>query len=191
MTDALPDIMARGLAVAFCGINPAMSAAMAGHHFVARSNRFWRVIYLAGFTPRQIRPENDLAILQFRCGLTTVVQRPTARADQLSTREFLAAAEQFEHKITHYAPCFVAFLGKAAYAALSGRREIVWGAQPMTLGGAAVWVLPNPSGRNRAFSLDQLVGAYRQLYRAVELGLTAEDISALETPYVEHKERRS
>ncbi|MEI9984159.1 MAG: G/U mismatch-specific DNA glycosylase [Aliidongia sp.] len=169
MTDPLLDIITERLAVVFCGINPGLSAAAAGHHFVGRSNRFWRVIHLAGFTPDEILPENDHTILQYRCGLTAVVERPTARADQLSTQEFLAAAAQFEQKITHYAPRFVAFLGKAAYSALSGRREIAWGSQPTALGGAAVWVLPNPSGRNRAFSLDQLVGAYHQLYRAVEL----------------------
>jgi TDG/mug DNA glycosylase family protein len=169
MTDPLPDIIARRLAVVFCGINPGMSAAAAGHHFVGRGNRFWRVIHLAGFTPEEILPENDHTILQHRCGLTAVVGRPTARAEQLSTQEFLAAAAQFEQKITHYAPRFVAFLGKAAYSALSGQREIAWGSQPTALGGAAVWVLPNPSGRNRAFSLDQLVSAYRQLYRAADL----------------------
>jgi double-stranded uracil-DNA glycosylase len=169
VTDPLPDIIASRLAVIFCGINPGMSAAAAGHHFVGRSNRFWRVIHLAGFTPQEILPENDRTILQYRCGLTTVVPRPTARAEELSAQEFLAAAAQFEQKITLYAPRFVAFLGKAAYAALSGRREIAWGPQPTALGGAAVWVLPNPSGRNLSFSLDQLVSAYRPLYRAAEL----------------------
>jgi TDG/mug DNA glycosylase family protein len=169
MIDPLPDILARRLAVVFCGINPGIAAAAAGHHFVGRGNRFWRVIHLAGFTPEEILPENDHTILQHRCGLTTVVPRPTSRAEQLSTQEFLAAAAQFERKITHYAPGFVAFLGKAAYSALSGRREIAWGSQPTALGGVAVWVLPNPSGRNRAFSLDRLVTAYRQLYRAAEL----------------------
>ncbi len=164
----LPDIIAERLAVLFCGINPGMSAAVAGHHFVRRSNRFWRAIHLAGFTPDEIHPENDRSILQYRCGLTAVVDRPTARADEVSALEFAAAAAQFEQKIVRYAPCFVAFLGKAAYSALSDRREIAWGRQPAALGGATVWVLPNPSGRNRAFGLDQLVGAYRQLYRAAD-----------------------
>ncbi len=166
MADPLPDIIERHLDVVFCGINPAMSAAEAGHHFVRRSNRFWRAIHLAGFTPEEIRPENDRTILQYRCGLTAVVARPTARADQLSAQEFVAAAARFEQKITRYAPRFVAFLGKAAYSVLSNRREIAWGSQPETFGGAAVWVLPNPSGRSLSFSLDRLVGAYAELYRA-------------------------
>jgi len=167
MADRLPDILAPGLAVVFCGINPALSAAVSGHHFSAGSNRFWRVIHRAGFTPEQIRPEDDRTILDYGCGLTAVVERPTARADELSARDFADSAARFERKIARMAPRFVAFLGKAAYAALSDRREIAWGPQPAAFGGAAAWVLPNPSGRNRAFSLEQLVGAYRELRQAV------------------------
>lgn len=169
MGERLEDIVAEHLAVIFCGINPGVTAAAQGHHFAGRGNRFWRTLHLAGFTPEEIRPENDRTILQYQCGLTAVVERPTARADQLSTHEFIAVAADFEQKIARYAPHFVTFLGKAAYSALSGQREITWGLQAKTFGNASVWVLPNPSGRNRAFTLDQLVGAYRQLYVAAEL----------------------
>jgi TDG/mug DNA glycosylase family protein len=161
--EGLEDILAEHLAVIFCGINPGLTAAAQGHHFAGRGNRFWRTLHLAGFTPEEVHPENDRTILQHQCGLTAVVQRPTARADQLSLHEFSAAAAAFEQKIVRYAPRFVAFLGKAAYGALSGQREVAWGLQPKTFGGASVWVLPNPSGRNLAFSLDQLVEAYRPL----------------------------
>ena len=163
MGEGLEDILAEHLAVIFCGINPGLTAAAQGHHFAGRGNRFWRTLHLAGFTPEEVRPENDRTILQHQCGLTAVVERPTARADQLSLHEFSAAAAAFEQKIVRYAPRFVAFLGKAAYGALSGQREVAWGLQPKTFGGASVWVLPNPSGRNLAFSLDQLVEAYRPL----------------------------
>ncbi|VVO35500.1 G/U mismatch-specific DNA glycosylase [Pseudomonas fluorescens] len=161
--ERLEDILAEHLAVIFCGINPGVTAAALGHHFAGRGNRFWRTLHLAGFTPQEIRPENDRTILQYQCGLTAVVERPTARADQLSLHEFIAAAADFERKVACYAPRFVAFLGKAAYCALSGQRDVTWGLQAKTFGNASVWVLPNPSGRNRAFTLDQLVGAYRQL----------------------------
>ena len=87
MTNELPDLIGEGLTVLFCGINPGLTAATAGHHFVNRSNRFWRVLHLAGFTPREIAPEQDRTILDYGYGLTTVVSRPTARADQLSTQE--------------------------------------------------------------------------------------------------------
>jgi TDG/mug DNA glycosylase family protein len=161
--EGLEDILAERLAVIFCGINPGLTAAAQGHHFAGRGNRFWRTLHLAGFTPDEVRPEHDRTILHYQCGLTAVVERPTARADQLSLHEFTASAVAFEQKIARYAPRFVAFLGKAAYGALSGQRDVAWGPQSKTFGGASVWVLPNPSGRNRAFSLDQLVEAYRQL----------------------------
>ncbi len=150
----------------FCGINPGLVAAEQGHHFAGRSNRFWRTLHLAGFTPHEVRSEDDRSILQFDCGLTAVVERPTASADQLSAEEFTAAAASFERKIARYAPRFVAFLGKAAYAGLSGRKSIEWGLQEDMFGGARVWILPNPSGRNLAFNQAQLVAAYQQLRRA-------------------------
>ncbi|WP_421523336.1 G/U mismatch-specific DNA glycosylase [Pseudomonas yamanorum] len=166
MNETLEDILTKDLAVIFCGINPGLKAAATGHHFMGRSNRFWRTLHLAGFTPHEVQAENDRTILQYQCGLTTVVERATARADQLSADEFRAAAVSFERKIARYAPRYVAFLGKAAYSALSGQKQIAWGLQPHALGHAAVWVLPNPSGRNLGFTLDQLVQAYQQLRRA-------------------------
>jgi TDG/mug DNA glycosylase family protein len=165
VSEGLEDILAERLAVVFCGINPGMTAAAQGHHFAGRGNRFWRTLHLAGFTPEQVRPENDRTILQYQCGLTAVVERPTARADQLSLHEFTTAAEAFEQKIARHAPRYVAFLGKAAYSALSGQRNVEWGLQDRTFGNAAVWILPNPSGRNLSFSLEQLVVAYQQLSR--------------------------
>jgi TDG/mug DNA glycosylase family protein len=164
---SLPDILEPGLSVVFCGINPGMRAASTGHHFAGRGNRFWRVIHLAGFTPEQIGPEEDRALLRYGCGLTTVVSRATARADELSQWEFNAAAAEFEQKIERYAPQCVVFLGKMAISKMSGKRDIGWGQQPATFGNARAWVLPNPSGLNRAFSLDALVIAYRELRLAV------------------------
>lgn len=166
MGERLEDIIAEHLAVLFCGINPGLKAAAQGHHFAGRSNRFWRTLHRAGFTPEELRPEQDRSILKYQCGLTAVVERPTASADQLSRQEFAASAAAFEAKVRRYAPRFLAFLGKPAYCALSGQRDVAWGLQPSSFGGAAVWVLPNPSGRNLAFSLDQLVAAYRQLHLA-------------------------
>jgi TDG/mug DNA glycosylase family protein len=155
------------LDVVFCGINPGKGSAAIGLHFANRSNRFWRTLHLAGFTPHEIRPEDGATLLNYHYGLTTVVERPTASADELARHEFTDAAAAFEQKIRHYQPRFLAFLGKAGYSALSGQREIAWGLQPQSLGDATVWVLPNPSGRNLAFSLDQLVEAYRQLREAI------------------------
>src|ERR1700709_2384472 len=96
---SLPDILQPGLSVVFCGINPGMRAASTGHHFAGRGNRFWQVIHKAGFTPERIDPEDDRSLLQYGCGLTTVVSRPAARADELSAWEFKAEASLFEQKI--------------------------------------------------------------------------------------------
>ncbi|OIN46917.1 mismatch-specific DNA-glycosylase [Pseudomonas azotoformans] len=167
MNNRLADILADHLNVVFCGINPGKGSAALGLHFANRSNRFWRTLHLAGFTPDEIRPEHGATLLNYHCGLTTVVERPTASAGELARHEFTDAAAAFEQKIRRYQPRFLAFLGKAGYSALSGQREIAWGLQPQPLGGAAVWVLPNPSGRNLAFSLEQLVSAYGQLREAI------------------------
>ncbi|MGF6448170.1 TDG/mug DNA glycosylase family protein [Paraburkholderia youngii] len=166
---SLPDVIGPGLSILFCGINPGLLAASTGHHFAGRGNRFWRVLHRAGFTQEEFRPENDRQLLNGGYGLTAAVARPTASADQLSKAEVQAAAAQFEQKIRHYAPRFIAFLGKVALAEMSGQREIEWGLQARNFGGARVWVLPNPSGLNRSFSLDALVSEYRELRIAAEL----------------------
>jgi double-stranded uracil-DNA glycosylase len=163
----LPDILAPGLPIVFCGINPGMRAAASGRHFAGRGNRFWRVLHLAGYTPELLGPEDDRLLLEYGYGLTTAVSRPTARADQLSSAEIAAGASRFEAKIRRYAPGVVAFLGKAALAGMTGKRDIQWGPQATEFGGARVWVLPNPSGLNRAFNLDALVAAYRELHIAI------------------------
>ncbi|AFT89863.1 G/U mismatch-specific DNA glycosylase [Paraburkholderia phenoliruptrix] len=165
---ALPDIIEPGLSILFCGINPGLSAASSGHHFAGRGNRFWKVLHRAGFTSEEFRPENDSHLLTCGCGLTAAVPRATARADQLPRAEIRAAAAQFELKVRHFAPRFIAFLGKLALAEMSGQRNIEWGLQATDFGGARIWVLPNPSGLNRSFSLDALVSAYRELRIAAQ-----------------------
>lgn len=164
----LSDLIVERLDVLFCGINPALSAVKAGHHFSNPSNRFWKVLHRAGFTPHQIRPENDHSILSYGCGLTAAVERPTVRAGDLSRHEFHAAADGLERKVMLYGPRFLAFLGKPAVAALVHRSSVNWGRQPEMFGAAQVWVLPNPSGLNRSFSLEELVAAYRELRLAIE-----------------------
>jgi TDG/mug DNA glycosylase family protein len=167
MSDGLPDILAKNLSVIFCGINPGQTAATAGRHFVSRSNRFWRVLHLSGFTPEEITPENDRSILSYGYGLTTAVARPTRRAGDLTRKELALAASVLEKKIASFMPRNVAFLGKAAYAAIVKDPGVQWGRQIAMFAGASAWLLPNPSGLNRNFSLDALVAAYRDMRLAV------------------------
>ena len=163
MTPSLKDLLKPHLSVIFCGINPGLKSALDGHHFSNRSNRFWRVLHQAGFTPYQIDAVNDASILDFGYGLTTAVERATVRADELDKKEFADSMQAFEKKIRFYQPEWIAFLGKPAYQAFSGKRNVTWGPQAETFGGAKVWVLPNPSGLNRSFRLDDLVREYSKL----------------------------
>jgi TDG/mug DNA glycosylase family protein len=118
---------------------------------------------MAAFTPHLIQPENDRTILQYGCGLTAAVERPTVSASELTSHEFHEAAEELQRKVRRYRPRYLAFLGKPAFAAIFQQGSVCWGQQFIRFGGAEVWVLPNPSGLNRAFSLEELVSAYRDL----------------------------
>lgn len=147
-----------------------MRSAALGHHFAGRGNRFWRVLHLAGFTPHEMLPENDRLLLRFGYGLTSAVERPTIGASDLKRSDFVEGRPALERKIQRYAPRYVAFLGKAQCSGIFGQREVLWGVQPERFGGAAVWVLPNPSGLNCAFTLESLTMLYRELLEATISG---------------------
>jgi len=159
----VPDILAPRLAVVFCGINPATTSALAGIPFVHSTNRFWHVLYRAGFTPEQLQPEDARSILRCRCGITAAVARATPKAADLTREEIRAASASLKRKIRNYSPQVIAFLGKAAFAAIADASNVTWGRQPDRFSGAVSWVLPNPSGRNRGFRTEDLVQAYSEL----------------------------
>jgi double-stranded uracil-DNA glycosylase len=165
--DYEPDILAKDLDLVFCGINPGNTAATAGHNFSSGSNRFWRVLHLARFTPVQLTPQTERLLLNYNCGITAVVRRPTARASDVGMEEFRQARHAFEAKIQHFAPRYLAFLGKRALSAMMGQPEVQWGRQSTGLATTAFWVLPNPSGLNRGFTLTALVRSYSELRQAI------------------------
>lgn len=167
MTAFSPDILAPGLDAIFCGLNPAATAAADGHNFSHRSNRFWEVLHRSGFTDVRLQPHQERRLLSYGCGITAVVTRPTARASEVSVREFRASRNDFERKIRQYGPAVVAFLGKRAVMSLLGMHQIEFGEQPFTVAGTATWVLPNPSGLNRSYTLADLVAAYSELRAAL------------------------
>ena len=165
----LRDVISTSLSVVFCGINPGMQSATLGLHFATRSNRFWRVLHLAGFTPRQLQPEEACLLLDYGCGVTSAVARPTVSATDISRADYIAARPVFERKIAKFRPRYLAFLGKPALSAFLSQRDIPWGLQRDRFGGSTAWVLPNPSGRNCAFTIGMLTDAYRELFEAVAL----------------------
>jgi double-stranded uracil-DNA glycosylase len=164
-----PDILAMGLDVIFCGLNPASSAAAAGHNFSNGTNRFWTVLHLAGFTGVRLQPQDERRLLEYGCGITAVVRRPTKSAAEVSPKEFRETRLGFEAKMRHYAPRSIAFLGKRALSTMIGRRDLEWGRLPTEFAGTMAWILPNPSGLNRGFTLAALVSAYVELRIALSL----------------------
>ncbi|HHG8772139.1 G/U mismatch-specific uracil-DNA glycosylase [Raoultella sp. BIGb0138] len=156
------DILAPDLRVVFCGINPGKSSAHTGFHFAHPGNRFWKVIYQAGFTDRLLKPEEELQLLDTRCGITMLVERPTVQASEVALQELRSGGRELVLKIEQYQPRALAILGKQAFEKAFQVRSARWGKQQVTIGDTEVWVLPNPSGLNRA-TLDKLVEAYREL----------------------------
>ena len=165
-----PDILANDLDVVFCGVNPATTAAATGHNFSSRSNRFWIVLHLAGFTDVRLQPHEEQRLLEYRCGLTALVGRPTRRAIDVPPGEFREARPGFEAKIRRYAPRSVAFLGKGAFSAMMEQPDVAWGIYPAEFAGATAWLPPNPNGLDKAFSLEALVEAYGDLRAALRVG---------------------
>jgi TDG/mug DNA glycosylase family protein len=167
LTNYEPDIVARGLDVIFCGLNPAASAELAGHNFSNPSNRFWATLHLSGFTDIRLQPRDERRLLEYGCGITAVVRRPTSRADEILPEEYRQARPGFEAKMRRCAPRSIAFLGKRAFSIMMGQPRVTWGLYPAGFAGTTAWILPNPSGLNRSFTLDALVSAYRELRAAL------------------------
>lgn len=160
---AVPDVVAPGLRVLFCGINPSLYSAAVGHHFARPGNRFWPALHGAGFTDRLLSPFEDRSLLDRGLGCTNLVARATARADELTPEELRAGGERLAALARELRPRWLAVLGVGAYRAAFGRPEAVAGPQPLRVGCAGVWLLPNPSGLNAHYQLPDLVAAYRRL----------------------------
>lgn len=163
------DIISANLNVLFCGINPGQSTAHQGYHFAHPGNRFWKVIHLAGFTHQQLKPEEEQRLTETGCGITMLVERPTVQASQLAPDELREGGKRLIEKALHYQPAALAILGKDAFRRAFQQSKVEWGKQPIAIGKTQVWVLPNPSGLNRA-SLEEMVDSYRELYNALQPG---------------------
>jgi TDG/mug DNA glycosylase family protein len=159
----LPDVVAPGLDVLFCGINPSLMSAEKGHHFARPGNRFWPALHRAGLTPRQLAPEEDRELLRYGLGVTNLVDRPTRTAAELSADELRAGADALAALVSRYRPRVLAVLGITAWREGFARPKAVVGLQPERIGGARTWAVPNPSGLNAHAQLPDLARAYRQL----------------------------
>jgi TDG/mug DNA glycosylase family protein len=157
-------VIAPGLKVIFCGINPGLYSAATGFHFARPGNRFWPALHAAGFTPRLFHPSENQALLELGYGLTNLVNRATAAADALAAAELVAGGRRLAAKVRRYRPRAVAFVGLGAYRAAFGRPTATLGLQRETLEGAEIWVLPSPSGLNANYQLPALIQLFRRLW---------------------------
>lgn len=151
-TRILEDVAAPGLEVLFSGINPGLYSAWTGHHFARPGNRFWPALHRSGFTPRLLRPDEQWELLDLGLGITNVVDRASARADELSREEVLTGGGQLREKVDRLQPRWLAVLGVTTYRVAFGRPRAQVGPQEQTIGDTGVWVLPNPSGLNAHYT---------------------------------------
>jgi TDG/mug DNA glycosylase family protein len=160
-------VIAPNLRVLFCGINPGLYTAAVGHHFARPGNRFWPALHAAGFTERLMSPFDERELLESGYGITNVVMRTTATADQLTSEELRAGGKQLTAKVGHYKPAFLAVLGVGAYRAAWEKPKAVLGRQDETIGETVIWVLPNPSGLNAHYQAKALAQMFAELKAAV------------------------
>ena len=160
-------MIAPGLDVVFCGINPGLYSGATGHHFARPGNRFWPALHRSGFTPRQLSPFDERELLHLGLGITNIVSRTTATAAELSPDEIKRGAASLRRKVLRYEPRFLAILGMQAYRVGFGEPRARIGIQEGTIGPTSIWLLPNPSGLNANYQLPDLAREFRKLARRV------------------------
>ncbi|GAA3368684.1 G/U mismatch-specific DNA glycosylase [Streptomyces sannanensis] len=159
---------AGGLSVLFCGINPGLMSAATGHHFARPGNRFWPVLHLSDFTPRQLKPSEQDELLTYGLGITNVVARATARADELSAEEFREGGRLLVEKVERLRPRWLAVVGITAYRTAFGERHARIGPQERTIGDTRIWGLPNPSGLNAHWTAQTMAEEFARLRHEAE-----------------------
>jgi TDG/mug DNA glycosylase family protein len=162
----IPDVLAPGLRVLFCGINPGLYSAVTGHHFARPGNRFWPALRASGFTPRLFDPSEQELLLQLGIGITNVAARATARADELTADELREGGVRLTEKVEIFRPRCLAIVGITAYRTAFARPKAKIGRQAESLGETAIWVLPNPSGLNAHWTPATLAAEFASLRAA-------------------------
>lgn len=162
----LEDVIAPGLRVLFCGINPGLYSAATGWHFARPGNRFWPALYGGGFTPRLFHPSEQQLLPGLGLGITNVVARTTARADELTNEELRAGGRLLAEKVAELRPQRLAIVGITAYRTAFGVSKAKIGPQDDPIGGTPVWLLPSPSGLNAHWTPTSLAQEFTRLHAA-------------------------
>ena len=153
--------------ILFVGINPSLTSAHVGHHFAGPGNPFYRLLHAAGFVPEPLTFEDDVRLPTFGLALTNIAERATREASELTAGDYTRGRKRLARTIAVTQPTVVAFVGGTAYRQFFGPSASPGpGPKPERIGDAAVFVVPNPSGRNAAYPgfADKLVW-YRRLKR--------------------------
>jgi double-stranded uracil-DNA glycosylase len=164
----IPDLVGPTVRVLLVGINPSLYSGWSGRHFARPGNRLWRTLHEAGFTDRRLHPESTEDILAAGLGITNLVARATARADQLTHDEIRAGVGPLRRLVRRLDVPYVAFLGVTTYRVAFGTPRATVGRQPEAFEGAVSWVLPNPSGLNAHYQQPELTAAYAELRLAAD-----------------------
>lgn len=159
----VPDVIAPNLKVLFCGINPGLYTAAVGHHFARPGNRFWPALFKSGFTDRLVSPFEERELLERGIGISNVVPHATATAAELTKEDFIKGGRLLARKVKKYQPRVVAILGVGAYRQAFDKPKATVGEQSERIQSARIWVLPNPSGLNANYQLNDLVRLFREL----------------------------
>ncbi len=159
----MPDLIRPRLRILFCGINPSLYSAAVGHHFARPGNRFWPTLFRAGYTDRLLRPDEEQELLERGIGITNVVPEATRSAAELTRDDYLRGASALERKLHRYRPRIVAFVGIEAFRIAARKPLAKMGRQSEAFAGTEAWVLPNPSGINAHYQLDELAALYGDL----------------------------
>jgi len=163
----LRDRITPGVRVLFVGINPGIRSAETGHHFAGYSNRFWKLLFESGLVPERVTYEDDDRLPSFGFGITNICARATPGIDTLLAAEYLLGRAKLRRKILRYKPEVVAMVGVTVFRAMFPHHKgpVTLGRQQERIGNSAVFVLPNPSGRNANFSYAEMLAAFRALKR--------------------------
>lgn len=159
----VPDLVHPGVRLLLCGINPSLWSGVTGYHFARPSNRLWPTLHQAGFTRRRLHPSETGVLREAGIGMTNLVPRATARADELDDDEVRAGRARLESLTARFRPQAVAVLGIGAYRLAWGDRRAVVGEQPAIIQGARLWALPNPSGLNAHYRQADLTAVFAAL----------------------------
>ncbi|HXG86343.1 MAG TPA: G/U mismatch-specific DNA glycosylase [Pyrinomonadaceae bacterium] len=163
------DLIEDNLKVLFCGINPGMWSGATGFHFAKPGNRFWKALHFGGFTSRILHPSEEHELLENGYGITSFCKRTTARADELTTEEYITGGKLLVKKIERYKPQFLTVLGIGAYRTAFNRPKAMLGLQDETIGATRIWLLPNPSGLNAHYQIADLAKLFGELKQAVKI----------------------